>query len=69
MPLYEYECGACEHRFERLARVREADRGQQCPECGSKSVRRLMSVFSTGAGKNGGSEGPTCSTGLCNLPE
>jgi len=42
MPLYEYECFVCNHRFERIRRV--ADAGLvECPECGG-SVRRLLGV-------------------------
>ena len=65
MPLYEYECGDCGQRFERLVSLSEARGGVKCPECGSKSVRKLMSVFATGGGESGASE---CPTGVCNLP-
>jgi putative FmdB family regulatory protein len=40
MPLYEYECFLCSHRFERLQRV-TADPVKECPECGG-AVRRLL---------------------------
>jgi putative FmdB family regulatory protein len=42
MPLYEYECFLCSHRFERLQRV-TADPVAECPECGG-AVRRLLGV-------------------------
>ena len=42
MPLYEYECFVCGHRFERIRRVAEASE-MMCPECGG-SVRRLLSA-------------------------
>ena len=42
MPLYEYECFLCGHRFERLQRVSDAS-VVECPECGG-SVRRLLSA-------------------------
>ncbi len=42
MPLYEYECFVCGHRFERIRRVAEAS-DMTCPECGG-SVRRLLSA-------------------------
>ena len=42
MPLYEYECFVCGHRFERIRRVEEAS-NMTCPECGG-SVRRLLSA-------------------------
>jgi putative FmdB family regulatory protein len=42
MPLYEYECFLCGHRFERIQRVSDAP-ADACPECGG-SVRRLLGV-------------------------
>ena len=42
MPLYEYECFLCSHRFERIRRVADAS-AMICPECGGK-VRRLLGV-------------------------
>ena len=42
MPLYEYECFVCGHRFERIRRVADAS-AVSCPECGGK-VRRLLGV-------------------------
>jgi len=68
MPLYEYECGECGERFERLVPLAEARRGMECPRCRSKSVRKLMSVFVRAGGQSEASECPTCPTGVCNLP-
>jgi putative FmdB family regulatory protein len=42
MPLYEYECFLCSHRFERIRRFANASL-VECPECGG-SVRRLLGV-------------------------
>ena len=42
MPLYEYECFVCQHRFERIRRVADAS-DMTCPECGG-SVHRLLSA-------------------------
>jgi len=42
MPLYEYECFLCGHRFERIQRVSD-ETVTECPECGG-SVRRLLSA-------------------------
>jgi putative FmdB family regulatory protein len=42
MPLYEYECFLCSHRFERIRRVADAS-AVVCPACGGK-VRRLLGV-------------------------
>ena len=40
MPLYEYECSLCRHRFERIQPV-AAPPVMECPSCGG-SVRRLI---------------------------
>ena len=40
MPLYEYECSLCRHRFERIQPV-AAPPVMECPGCGG-SVRRLI---------------------------
>ncbi len=46
MPTYEYECGECGHFFEAFQNMSDAPL-QDCPECGQKSLRRLIG---TGAG-------------------
>jgi putative FmdB family regulatory protein len=68
MPVYEYECGACGKRFERLVSLSEARRSMGCPKCGSKPVRKLVSVFARAGGQSEASECPTCPTGVCDLP-
>lgn len=42
MPLYEYECFLCHHRFERIQRASDAPL-TECPACGG-AVRRLLGV-------------------------
>ena len=42
MPLYEYECSACGHRFERIQKFSDPP-VEECPTCGKKSVQTLMS--------------------------
>jgi len=46
MPTYDYECGACEHRFELFQSI-TAKAVRKCPVCGKLKVRRLIG---TGAG-------------------
>jgi len=41
MPTYEYECGACGHRFERFQSI-TADAIRVCPACKKRKVRRLL---------------------------
>jgi putative FmdB family regulatory protein len=42
MPLYEYECGACGHRFERIQKFSDPP-ADVCPTCGKKKLRKLPS--------------------------
>jgi putative FmdB family regulatory protein len=41
MPLYEYECDACAHRFERIQKYSDP-LVDTCPKCGGH-VRKLLS--------------------------
>jgi putative FmdB family regulatory protein len=49
MPLFEYECHGCGHRFEHLTRTGELP---SCPACNGGDLQKLLSVFAVGA--NGG---------------
>lgn len=40
MPLYEYECVKCGHRFEKIESA-SASATKKCPQCGAKAVRLL----------------------------
>jgi putative FmdB family regulatory protein len=42
MPLYEYQCKKCGHRFERIQRFSDP-LVKKCPECGGK-VEQLLSA-------------------------
>src|SRR5215468_9800144 len=42
MPLYEYQCKKCEHRFERIQKFSDPP-VKKCPECGGK-VEQLLSA-------------------------
>lgn len=43
MPIYEFECSTCAHRFERLQKLSDAD-PTNCPECGKSGVRRRLTA-------------------------
>ena len=45
MPTYDYECDACDHKFEVFQYISEEPK-KKCPECGKPKLRRL---FGTGA--------------------
>ena len=42
MPTYEYECGACGHRFEKFQSMKDAPI-KKCLECGKAKVGRVIS--------------------------
>src|SRR5262245_15111511 len=42
MPLYEYECVACNNRFERIQKFSDP-LVETCPKCGKGPVRKLIS--------------------------
>ena len=43
MPIYEYACGACEHRFETIQRASEEPL-KDCPACGESALKKLLSA-------------------------
>ncbi|OPZ29048.1 MAG: Zinc ribbon domain protein [Lentisphaerae bacterium ADurb.BinA184] len=66
MPIYEYKCAACGHRFERLVR-RPADVPKACPECGHDQPAKAFSTFSArvSAGKSVCADAGDCPSGGC----
>jgi putative FmdB family regulatory protein len=40
VPLYEYECRKCHHRFEKIEK-NDAPEVRKCPKCGSKADRQI----------------------------
>jgi putative FmdB family regulatory protein len=42
MPLYEFQCDACENRFERIQKFTDPN-PETCPKCGKSPVRKLPS--------------------------
>lgn len=43
MPLYEYECQACGHHFEKIQKFSDP-LVQECPSCGKGPVNKLLSA-------------------------
>lgn len=43
MPIYEYECNDCQHKFDLMQKMNEPA-VQQCPHCSALSVVRLVSA-------------------------
>jgi len=42
MPVYEYECSACSHRFEEWQKINDKP-VKVCPKCKAHKVERLIS--------------------------
>jgi putative FmdB family regulatory protein len=45
MPIYEYRCKACNHKFSALIGMTAEPDEEKCPKCGSHEVSRLVSRF------------------------
>lgn len=43
MPIYEFECSHCGHRFDRLQKLSDAD-PTICPACDAPHLRRMVSA-------------------------
>ncbi len=46
MPLYEYRCSACNHKFEKLRPISEANKEIACPKC-NRTSQRILSTFAS----------------------
>lgn len=62
MPIFEYVCGECETKYEKL--VRNGER-VVCPECGSGKKTQQLSVFSAAGGENGAGAKSSKAAGVC----
>jgi putative FmdB family regulatory protein len=47
MPIYEFQCGRCNHVFEVLCRASDEKHRASCTRCASKKTKKLMSVCRT----------------------
>lgn len=50
MPIFEYQCTVCSHRFSELRRGSEKDEDIGCPNCGSPKAERMVTGFAVGTG-------------------
>lgn len=66
MPIFEYACGECGHKFEALVR---SDRPAQCPECRSTELNKLLSVFATTAASSAAAAPLPSGCGSCEYRE
>ncbi len=51
MPLFEYQCQSCGHRFEALVVANR--KPEACPRCKSPEIEKQFSTFGTTAGSGG----------------
>ena len=66
MPLYEYRCQECDHRFEFLQLGKDEE--VLCPQCQSKQLSQLLSVVAGHASSQSSqkkNECPPISSGPC----
>ncbi len=54
MPIYEYECRACQERFEVVQKISDTGEELHCPKCDTDRPQRLLSAFCSIGGKSGG---------------
>ena len=62
MPIFEFKCKKCNHKFEELVYSSSADFEQiACPECGERAAEKLMSTFCSGSKSSSSmSTAPAC---------
>ncbi|KJS11538.1 MAG: FmdB family transcriptional regulator [Peptococcaceae bacterium BRH_c8a] len=65
MPIYEFRCNKCGHRFEKLCPMGENGEKMQCPACTAPAPKRVMSGFCACGTENGGDGGGGSSCGSC----
>lgn len=63
MPLYEYSCAKCGHRFEILQRIGEGADGLACPKCDASEVEKQFSTFASNSDGKAVSAAAGCGSG------
>ncbi|MDX8412433.1 MAG: zinc ribbon domain-containing protein [Mariprofundaceae bacterium] len=64
MPIYEYACQSCSHRFETL--VMNQSEKVECPACHGDKLEKLLSAHAVGSGSPDTPCGmPPCGAGAC----
>lgn len=63
MPIYEFRCGSCQHKFERLCQIGENGETLTCPKCQAAKPQRVMSGFRPNSADSlRGSRGDSCTS-------
>jgi putative FmdB family regulatory protein len=66
MPIYEFHCQECDAESEILVRSSRW-KGAACPRCGSKKLKKKLSVFASGGGASAGEAACTGNARSCGL--
>ena len=67
MPIYEYKCASCGHRFDVLQRIGADGSDLSCPNCGAQKPEKMLSAFASSGGGSEGYSAPaggSCSSGF-----
>lgn len=48
MPFYKYQCDNCGNKFSKLVKMSERNNIRECPECGQKSAKKVITSFNMG---------------------
>ena len=64
MPIHEYQCRQCSHRFEELVR---RDEKPVCPSCSSGRLEKLFSAFAVGHAAPAGARAVEPMCGTCGM--
>jgi len=65
MPIYEYRCRDCGHRFEVLQRLGQGADGLVCPGCGAEPVEKVFSTFAAAGANSAKSAATSCGAPGC----
>ena len=68
MPIYEYRCGDCGTKFEKLVRRSTEVSELECPSCGKKDLKQELSTFAAHAAGPKANDAPACPSGRCSNP-
>lgn len=63
MPIFDFFCNNCNKTFERFVFSLKDIDGVQCPLCGSKDIKKMLSGFSRGS--TGVSSGKNSAGAMC----
>ncbi len=65
MPLYDFKCKECGHKFEKLVFKEEEIKEIKCPKCQSSNIEKLLTSFKIGGSESSSSSCSSCSSGSC----